>query len=259
VAVSGPSNASSIGGGLTTNPGSRPRRRSSTEPGARSRVISSAAADNASSKVSRIADSSDLVSRSASARVSSPAAAAATANSRRRLSTCCASSTTPCWHHSGTNASHKGPSWHYGIRDGCSASVRRRGGISRISLHLPGPLKLHIEQAVRRERICVSAWLIRAVAAALALDNHDRRSGLRSAPGDATTAGCGAWLFIRYFDAVNGVYPSRFNSGCRGFGTKSGVSECLCWSGSGFRVPVSVDSETLGRRSALDHLGSPIM
>ena len=81
----------------------RPRRRSSTEPGARSRVISSAAADSASSSVSRIADSSGAVRRSASARASSPPASAATASSRRRFSTYGVRSMAPVWHHYGTH------------------------------------------------------------------------------------------------------------------------------------------------------------
>jgi hypothetical protein len=57
----------SVGGTLTTNSGSLPRRRSSTEPGAGSLVISAAAAERASSRVSRAADSSAAVSRWASA------------------------------------------------------------------------------------------------------------------------------------------------------------------------------------------------
>lgn len=65
-------------GGVTTNAGSPPRSRTSTEPGARSRVISSAAADNASSRVSLVADSRALVRRSASSRASGPPASAAT-------------------------------------------------------------------------------------------------------------------------------------------------------------------------------------
>ena len=77
----GSSNGCSAGGGVTTKLGSRPRRRRSTEPGARSRVISAAAADSASSRTSRTADSSGAVSRSASARASSPPASAATASS----------------------------------------------------------------------------------------------------------------------------------------------------------------------------------
>ena len=60
----------SAGAGVTVNSGSRPRSRTSTEPGARSRVISSAASDSASSSASRIADSSGAVKRSASASAS---------------------------------------------------------------------------------------------------------------------------------------------------------------------------------------------
>ncbi len=83
------------GGGVTTNSGSRPRSRRSTEPGASSLVISSAAAERAFSKVSRAADSSGAVRRSARARASSPPASAATASSCRRWSTYCVRFMTP--------------------------------------------------------------------------------------------------------------------------------------------------------------------
>ncbi len=89
------SNGSADGGGVTTNSGSRPRSRTSTEPGARSLVISSAAADRAFSRVSRAADSSGAVRRSARARASSPPASAATASSCRSWSTYCVRFMTP--------------------------------------------------------------------------------------------------------------------------------------------------------------------
>jgi len=98
----------SAGAAVTTKPGSRPRSRSSTEPGARSRVISSAAADSASSSVIRIADSSDPLSRSTSARASSPPASASVANSRPRLLTYGVKFMAPFWHTYGTRANKYG-------------------------------------------------------------------------------------------------------------------------------------------------------
>src|SRR6185312_7977727 len=71
----------------TVNSGSRPRSRTSTEPGARSRVICSAASESASKSANRIADSSGAVNRSTSASASCPPAAAATASSWRTAST----------------------------------------------------------------------------------------------------------------------------------------------------------------------------
>jgi hypothetical protein len=47
------------------------------------------------------------------------------------------------------------------------------GPIARINLRLPEQLKANVEQAASRERLSVNAWLVRAVAAALA--NDDRR------------------------------------------------------------------------------------
>ena len=122
------SSSGSAGGEVTTKFGSRPRSRSSTDPGARSRVISSAAADSASSSVIRIADSSDPVRRSTSARDSSPPASASVANSRPRLLTYEVKSMVP----SGTRMAHAshigsesvmfGATWHFaGL-----ASTRRR-------------------------------------------------------------------------------------------------------------------------------------
>jgi hypothetical protein len=46
------------------------------------------------------------------------------------------------------------------------------GAIARINLRLPEQLKAGVEQAAGRERLSVNAWLVRAVAAALA---HDER------------------------------------------------------------------------------------
>src|SRR5918996_5264669 len=47
------------------------------------------------------------------------------------------------------------------------------GATARINLRLPEQLKAGVEQAASRERLSVNAWLIRAVAAAVARD--DRR------------------------------------------------------------------------------------
>ena len=49
------------------------------------------------------------------------------------------------------------------------------GATARINLRLPEQLKTGIEQAASRERLSVNAWLVRAVAAALAPDDRDRR------------------------------------------------------------------------------------
>ena len=70
----------SLAGSFTTNSGSRPRSRSSTDPGASSVVISSVAAASASCSASRIAASRGATRRSASARASSPPAPAATSS-----------------------------------------------------------------------------------------------------------------------------------------------------------------------------------
>jgi hypothetical protein len=49
------------------------------------------------------------------------------------------------------------------------------GAMARINLRLPEQLKTGIEQAAGRERLSVNAWLVRAVAAALANGDGDRR------------------------------------------------------------------------------------
>jgi hypothetical protein len=46
---------------------------------------------------------------------------------------------------------------------------------ARINLRLPEQLKAGVEQAASRERLSVNAWLVRAVAAALATDDPGRR------------------------------------------------------------------------------------
>ena len=71
--------------GVTAKSTSRPRRRTSTDPGARSRVISPAASTSASRRTSRIDDSSPEASRSATAIVSSPPLSAVTRRSRWSL------------------------------------------------------------------------------------------------------------------------------------------------------------------------------
>jgi HicB family len=48
------------------------------------------------------------------------------------------------------------------------------GEMTRINLRLPEPLKAAAEQAASRERLSVNAWLVRALAAALAHDDRDR-------------------------------------------------------------------------------------
>ena len=50
---------------------------------------------------------------------------------------------------------------------------------ARINLRLPEPLKADVEQAAARERLSVNAWLIRAVAAAVATDDRPRQRGGR--------------------------------------------------------------------------------
>ena len=49
------------------------------------------------------------------------------------------------------------------------------GAMARINLRLPEQLKAGIEQAAGRERLSVNAWLVRAVAGALAHGDGDRR------------------------------------------------------------------------------------
>jgi hypothetical protein len=47
--------------------------------------------------------------------------------------------------------------------------------MTRINLRLPEQLKAGVEQAASRERLSVNAWLVRAVAAAVAGDGGERR------------------------------------------------------------------------------------
>jgi hypothetical protein len=53
------------------------------------------------------------------------------------------------------------------------------GATARINLRLPEQLKAGVEQAASRERLSVNAWLVRAIAAALAGDAGDSRSRSR--------------------------------------------------------------------------------
>jgi HicB family len=53
------------------------------------------------------------------------------------------------------------------------------GPVARINLRLPEQLKSSVEQAAARERLSVNAWLVRAVAAAVADDDRDRRPPAR--------------------------------------------------------------------------------
>ena len=48
------------------------------------------------------------------------------------------------------------------------------GATARINLRLPEQLKAGVEQAAGRERLSVNAWLVRAIAAALAGDGDNR-------------------------------------------------------------------------------------
>lgn len=53
------------------------------------------------------------------------------------------------------------------------------GGTLRINLRLPEGIKLRVEEAARRERLSINAWLVRAVAAGLEPDDRARRGGRR--------------------------------------------------------------------------------
>jgi hypothetical protein len=57
------------------------------------------------------------------------------------------------------------------------------GGMSRINLRLPDSLKLRVEQAARRERLSVNAWLVRAADVALRHDDREPPSRGRSPRG----------------------------------------------------------------------------
>jgi hypothetical protein len=48
---------------------------------------------------------------------------------------------------------------------------------ARINLRLPEQLKASVEQAASRERLSVNAWLVRALAAAVAQGDRPRRGG----------------------------------------------------------------------------------
>jgi hypothetical protein len=62
------------------------------------------------------------------------------------------------------------------------------GATARINLRLPEQLKAGVEQAASRERLSVNAWLVRAVAAAVAGDGGERRPRQRGGPlGQAYT------------------------------------------------------------------------
>jgi hypothetical protein len=50
---------------------------------------------------------------------------------------------------------------------------------ARINLRLPEALKADVEQAAARERLSVNAWLIRAIASAVASDDRPRQRGGR--------------------------------------------------------------------------------
>jgi hypothetical protein len=61
------------------------------------------------------------------------------------------------------------------------------GATARINLRLPEQLKAGIEQAARRERLSVNAWMVRTAAAALTQDGGGRRSRQRSTTGQRYT------------------------------------------------------------------------
>ena len=62
------------------------------------------------------------------------------------------------------------------------------GATARINLRLPEQLKADVEQAASRERLSVNAWLIRAVAGAIAHGDPARRAPARGGRiGDAYT------------------------------------------------------------------------
>jgi hypothetical protein len=62
------------------------------------------------------------------------------------------------------------------------------GGTARINLRLPEQLKTSAEQAAAREGLSLNAWLIRAVAAAVAGPQRGRDQGPRSGrPGQSFT------------------------------------------------------------------------
>jgi hypothetical protein len=63
------------------------------------------------------------------------------------------------------------------------------GGTSRINLRLPDSLKLRAEEAAEKEGLSVNAWLVRAVAAALELDDRDGRSRRSSTRGRQSYTG----------------------------------------------------------------------
>jgi HicB family len=63
------------------------------------------------------------------------------------------------------------------------------GATARINLRLPEQLKAGIEQAAARERLSVNAWVVRALAAALAGDAGGARSRHRGHPGAQSYTG----------------------------------------------------------------------
>ena len=63
------------------------------------------------------------------------------------------------------------------------------GATARINLRLPEQLKAGIEQAAGRERLSVNAWLVRALAVAVARDDPDRRLPPRGARVGETFTG----------------------------------------------------------------------
>jgi hypothetical protein len=63
------------------------------------------------------------------------------------------------------------------------------GATARINLRLPEHLKAGVEQAAARERLSVNAWVVRALAAALAGDAHGARSRHHGRPGGQSYTG----------------------------------------------------------------------
>ncbi len=64
-----------------------------------------------------------------------------------------------------------------------------QGAMLRINLRLPESLKHWLEEAARRERLSINAWLVRAVAAALEADGRDRRPERRGPAGGQRQTG----------------------------------------------------------------------
>jgi hypothetical protein len=63
------------------------------------------------------------------------------------------------------------------------------GGTSRLNLRIPDALKARVEEAARRERLSLNAWLVRAAAAALPSDGGDSHATRRNLRGGESYTG----------------------------------------------------------------------